>query len=132
MLGAEPVTYVVELKIDGVAMSLTYENGLLTVKGPPAEDGEQGDDVTHNLQAMPGVPLRLDTDAPPSCSRARGEVYLTQADLIRINRQREADGEPPYANCPQPDRRLAQAARPEGVGQAKRNCSPTPAGRWTG
>src|SRR5438876_807780 len=60
VLGTEPVTYVVELKIDGVAMSLTYEDGLLT-QGATRGNGEVGDDVTHNIRAMPGVPLRLRT-----------------------------------------------------------------------
>lgn len=86
LLGGEPVAYVVELKIDGVACSLTYENGLLTCAATRG-DGERGDDVTHNLRAMPGVPLRLHTDTPPPLFEARGEVYLTRADLIRINRE---------------------------------------------
>src|SRR5436853_1062743 len=59
LLGGEQPAYVVELKIDGVAISLTYENGLLAV-GATRGDGERGDDVTHNLRTMPDVPLRLD------------------------------------------------------------------------
>jgi DNA ligase (NAD+) len=98
LLGGEAVTYIVELKIDGVAMSLTYENGLLTV-GATRGDGERGDDVTHNLRTMPDVPLRLTTDKPPPLFEARGEVYMTRAELIRINRARAERGEPPYANC---------------------------------
>ena len=114
LLGGEPVAYVVELKIDGVACSLTFEHGLLTVAATRG-DGDRGDDVTHNLRAMPGVPLRLHTDAPPPLFEARGEVYLTRADLIRVNRDladrnaRRADeaakkgkappkAEEPYAN----------------------------------
>lgn len=117
-LGSEPIAYVVELKIDGVAMSLTYENGLLTV-GATRGDGDRGDDVTHNLRAMPEVPLRLEmrnvesgmrNDIPnssipisefriPHLFEARGEVYLTRADLIRINRKRTEAGEKPYENC---------------------------------
>ena len=97
-LGAEPVTYVVELKIDGVAMSLTYEDGRLTV-GATRGDGERGDDVTHNLRAMPDVPLRLHADAPPKLFEVRGEVYLTRAELIRINRVRTDRGDKPYENC---------------------------------
>lgn len=97
-LGSEPIAYVVELKIDGVAMSLTYENGLLTV-GATRGDGERGDDVTHNLRAMPEVPLKLAGDALPKLFEARGEVYLTRADLIRINRKRTDAGEKPYENC---------------------------------
>src|SRR5436309_2526453 len=59
-LGGEPVQYVVELKIDGVAMSLTYENGAFTV-GATRGDGERGDDVTHNLRTIRELPLRLRT-----------------------------------------------------------------------
>src|SRR5438552_167881 len=97
LLGDEPVTYVVELKIDGVAMSLTYEGGAFTV-GATRGDGERGDDVTHNLRTIREVPLRLRSDDPPALFEARGEVYMTRADLIRVNRQREEAGEEPYAN----------------------------------
>src|SRR5262245_13784741 len=97
LLGSEPVSYVVELKIDGVAMSLTYEGGLLTV-GATRGDGERGDDVTHNLRTIREIPLRLHTEEPPALFEARGEVYMTRADLIRVNRQREEAGEEPFAN----------------------------------
>jgi DNA ligase (NAD+) len=97
-LGKEPVTYVVELKIDGVAMSLSYENGVLT-RGVTRGDGEVGDDVTHNVRTVGGVPLRLTADKPPALYEVRGEVYLTRAELVRINRERVADGEKPYENC---------------------------------
>lgn len=98
-LGAgEAVSYVVELKIDGVAMSLTYENGGLT-RGATRGDGETGDDVTHNVRTIPGLPLRLRTDSPPKLYEVRGEVYLTRADLIRINRRRVEEGDKPYENC---------------------------------
>jgi DNA ligase (NAD+) len=97
LLGSEPVIYVVELKIDGVAMSLTYEAGALTV-GATRGDGERGDDVTHNLRTIREIPLRLRTNDPPSLFEARGEVYMTRADLIRVNRQRAEAGEEPFAN----------------------------------
>ena len=97
ILGNEPVTYVVELKIDGVAMSLTYENGLFTL-GATRGDGEQGDDVTHNLKTVHGVPLRLHADHPPPLFEARGEVYMNRAELVRINRQRVEEGQKPYEN----------------------------------
>jgi DNA ligase (NAD+) len=97
LLGGEQPGYVVELKIDGVAMSLTYENGLFTV-GATRGDGERGDDVTHNLKTMPDVPLRLHADKPPKLFEARGEVYMTRAELIRINRARVEAGEKPYEN----------------------------------
>ncbi len=97
-LGSESVRYVVELKIDGVAMSLVYEDGLLTA-GATRGDGERGDDVTHNLRAMPEVPLKLKSAKPPKLFEVRGEVYLARADLARINRDRTAKGMEPYANC---------------------------------
>src|SRR6516162_4635533 len=78
LLDGEPVCYVVELKIDGVAISLTYEDGLFTV-GATRGNGEQGDDVTHNLKTVGGLPLRLRTDSPPSLFEARGEVYISRA-----------------------------------------------------
>src|ERR671935_1503739 len=80
LLPGEPVTYVVELKIDGVAISLTYEKGVFTV-GATRGDGERGDDVTHNLKTIPELPLRLKADEPPALFEARGEVYLTRAEL---------------------------------------------------
>ncbi len=67
-LGKAPVRYVVELKIDGVAISLTYVNGLLQL-GATRGDGVHGDDVTHNLMTVKGVPLRLRTDNPPGAVR---------------------------------------------------------------
>jgi DNA ligase (NAD+) len=90
------LVYVVELKIDGVAISLTYENGLLTV-GATRGDGERGDDVTHNLRTIPGLPLRMRGNAPPLIE-VRGEVYMNRTELIRINRQRTERGEEPFAN----------------------------------
>lgn len=96
-LPGEVIEYVVEPKIDGVAISLTYENGLFTI-GATRGDGERGDDVTHNLRTMPDVPLRLHTDSPPPLIEVRGEVYMTREELIRVNREREKEGEEPYAN----------------------------------
>lgn len=97
VLGTTP-KYVVELKIDGVAMNLTYEDGLLAC-GATRGDGERGDDVTHNLRTMPEIPLKLKSDSPPKLYEVRGEVYMTRADLIRINRTRTEHGEKPYENC---------------------------------
>src|SRR5205807_995998 len=88
-LGGEKVEYVVELKIDGVAVALTYENGKLTV-GATRGNGEFGDDVTHNLKTVRDVPLRLDTDDPPRLFEVRGEAYMTRDELVRLNRDRQA------------------------------------------
>jgi len=97
LVPGEAVTYVVEPKIDGVAIALTYENGLFTV-GATRGDGETGDDVTHNLKTIHGLPLSLRTKSPPSLFEARGEVYMTRAELARINRERQAKGLDTFAN----------------------------------
>src|SRR6516164_1626777 len=93
----EAVTYVVEPKIDGVAMSMTYEDGVFTV-GATRGNGEEGDDVTHNLRTIHELPLRLKTTRPPAIFEARGEVYLTREELARLNRQRAEKELEPYAN----------------------------------
>ena len=92
----EGVRYVVELKVDGVAVSLRYESGLLTL-GATRGDGERGDDVTNNLRTVRGIPLRLEDD-PPGLLEIRGEVYMTNAELVRLNELRVAAEEAPFAN----------------------------------
>ncbi len=93
----EPVRYVVEPKIDGVAISLSYENGIFTL-GATRGDGERGDNVTHNLKTVRNLPLRLQSDKPPKLLEARGEVYMTRADFVRFNKDLEAKGEKKAAN----------------------------------
>lgn len=93
----EPVRYVVELKIDGVSISLTYADGVLT-QAATRGDGERGDDVTANLKTVRGTPLRLRGDDPPALFEARGEVYMTKADFAALNEQVAARGEEKYAN----------------------------------
>jgi DNA ligase (NAD+) len=97
LLQGESVTYVVELKIDGVAISLSFEEGIFTV-GATRGDGERGDDVTHNLKTVRGLPLRLHTKKPPKLLEARGEVYMTTAELARLNKERAARGKELLAN----------------------------------
>jgi len=97
LLGGEDVRFVVELKIDGLAISLTYEAGLFTL-GATRGDGEQGDDVTNNLRTVRDLPLRLATDQPPALFEVRGEVYMTREDLVRVNEQRKKQGLEPFAN----------------------------------
>jgi DNA ligase (NAD+) len=97
LLSGEPVQYVVELKIDGVAISLTYENGSFSM-GATRGDGERGDDVTHNLKTVSGLPLRLKSSSPPALLEARGEVYMTRDDLARLNRERQEEELEPFAN----------------------------------
>ena len=95
--GAGDIAYSVELKIDGVSISIVYENGLLKT-GATRGSGEIGDDVTHNLRTIPGIPLRLNTAKPPKIFEVRGEIYMTRAELVRINAQKLADGDDLYAN----------------------------------
>ncbi|MEO8562760.1 MAG: NAD-dependent DNA ligase LigA [bacterium] len=89
--------YVVELKIDGAAVSLTYENGVL-VMGATRGNGTIGEDVTANLRTLRDVPLRLRGDDVPSLLEIRGEVYLPFKAFELLNEARVRDGEPVYAN----------------------------------
>ncbi len=89
------VRFVTEPKIDGLAISLVYEDGLL-VRGATRGNGEVGEDVTQNLRTIGAVPLRVE-GAPPLLE-VRGEIYLPLAAFARLNEQRAADGEPTYAN----------------------------------
>ncbi|HKA25464.1 MAG TPA: NAD-dependent DNA ligase LigA [Candidatus Eisenbacteria bacterium] len=95
-LEVERVPYVVELKIDGVAITLRYRAGSLEL-GLTRGDGRVGDDITRNLRTIRGVPLTL-AGAPPVELEVRGEAYLLRADFERLNRQREEKGEPAFMN----------------------------------
>ncbi len=97
LLPGEKIEYVVEYKIDGVAIALTYENGRL-VLGATRGNGTVGDDVTHNVRTIRDVPLRLQGDNPPPVVELRGEVYMTNSDLVRLNEEQKKKGEPPFAN----------------------------------
>jgi DNA ligase (NAD+) len=89
--------YVAELKIDGAAVSLTYQDGVLTV-GATRGNGVVGEDVTANLRTLRDVPLRLRGDDVPSLVEIRGEVYMPFAAFEKLNEERVAAGEPVYAN----------------------------------
>ncbi len=80
----EPVAYVIEPKIDGLAINLTYENGLL-VRGATRGDGIEGEDVTVNLRTIGSVPLRMMGDDPPAVLEVRGEVYLPISGFHELN-----------------------------------------------
>ena len=95
-LGDRPVPYVTELKIDGLSIALTYENQRL-VRGATRGDGVRGEDVTPNVRTIRAIPLSL-RGAPEGRLEVRGEVYLPRASFARINREREDEGEPLFAN----------------------------------
>ncbi|MDE3155204.1 MAG: NAD-dependent DNA ligase LigA [Acidobacteriota bacterium] len=92
----ERVGYVAELKIDGLSIALTYEDGRL-VRGATRGDGVQGEDVTANVRTIRAIPLALD-GAPGGSLEIRGEVYLPRASFDRMNQEREEAGEPLFAN----------------------------------
>lgn len=94
--GAESVEYVVEPKLDGVAISLRYDDGILT-RAATRGDGYRGDDVTTNVRTIRTLPLRLE-NGPPPLIEVRGEVMMRYPELERINRYREEQGEAPLAN----------------------------------
>ncbi|NLF18000.1 MAG: NAD-dependent DNA ligase LigA [Lentisphaerae bacterium] len=96
-LGSDSVTYVIEPKVDGVSISVRYEDGLLT-QALTRGNGTEGDDVTANIRTIPSLPLRLDAAAPPAVVEARGEVYMSRAGFAELNQRREAAGETPFAN----------------------------------
>ncbi len=97
LLGEPVLAYVVEPKIDGLAVSLTYEHGRL-VRAVTRGDGEEGDDVTANVRTIRGLPPVLGTPPWPELIEIRGEVYLRWAEFERINRLQEEAGGEPYAN----------------------------------
>lgn len=90
------IEYVVELKFDGLAVALTYEDGLL-VKGATRGDGLQGEDITANLRTLRSIPLKIDTESFKRIE-VRGEVYMPKKEFERINAERKAEGEVPFAN----------------------------------
>lgn len=98
MLGGEPYEYVCELKYDGVAISLIYEDGIL-VRGATRGDGVQGDDITQNLKTVRSIPLRIRSDERNSRDlEVRGEVFMTREDFKRMNEERELEGEKIFVN----------------------------------
>jgi DNA ligase (NAD+) len=132
LLPGEQIEWVVELKVDGVAASLIYEDGLLT-HGVTRGNGRTGDDITHNVRTIKDIPLRLSTASPlslrerarvralgdedgphplplsqrergdvvgqvPPLLEVRGEIYMTNSDLVALNERQERNGEPPFAN----------------------------------
>jgi DNA ligase (NAD+) len=98
ILGDQKYQYTAELKIDGLAVSLQYQKGRLAV-GATRGDGSKGDDVTANLKTIRAIPLALSGNSSElSDVEARGEVYMPRQEFLRINKDKEENGEPPFAN----------------------------------
>ena len=89
--------YILEPKIDGVAISLRYEQGEL-VRAVTRGDGTTGDDVTSNVRTIKSIPLRLDDMMPPAVLEVRGEIYMDTAGFAKLNEQRQEAGMEPFAN----------------------------------
>jgi DNA ligase (NAD+) len=98
--GSPVVRFVVEPKVDGVAVNLRYEKGTLTLAASRG-DGRTGDDITQNVRTINAIPLRLQSDtgiAPPAMFEVRGEIYFPQKEFDRVNAERRAQGEEEFAN----------------------------------
>ena len=89
--------YVAEPKIDGLAISLVYRNGVLET-GATRGNGEVGEDVTHNLRTIPTIPLRIEGDGVPALIEVRGEVYMSLADFAALNERRAEQGLSTFMN----------------------------------
>ena len=97
LIGSGDLAYTVEPKIDGLAVSLTYEKGQL-VRALTRGKGDRGDDVTANVRTIASLPVLLNGKAPPKIAEIRGEIYLTSSEFERINKERVVAGEALYAN----------------------------------
>lgn len=96
LLGNEPIEFACELKIDGLAVALTYVDGLF-VTGATRGDGVRGENITQNLRTVRSIPLRVPREAPRRFE-VRGEVFLSKAAFARVNRERAEADEPLFAN----------------------------------
>lgn len=96
-LGVIAVTYAVEPKFDGLAITLTYENGIFT-QGATRGDGYTGEDVTHNLRTLRAIPMRLHCTEPPRLLEVRGEVLMLKRDFEKLNQMQLSKGEKLFAN----------------------------------
>jgi len=97
LIPEETFSYILEPKIDGVAISLRYENGDL-VRAVTRGDGTTGDDVTSNVRTIKSIPLRLSDMMPPAVLEVRGEIYMDTAGFSKLNERRQEAGLEPFAN----------------------------------
>ena len=96
-LELDDIEYVAEPKLDGAAVSLRYENGVL-VLGATRGDGNIGEDITHNVRTIPAVPLRLHQKRAPAVLEARGEIFMPKEGFLAYNRRAIETGDRPFVN----------------------------------
>lgn len=96
-LDGQPIEWVMEFKIDGVAASVRYEDGVM-IMALTRGNGQVGDDITHNIRTVRDLPLRFTVDGGPPILEVRGEVYMTNEDLADLNLRQTAAGAEPYKN----------------------------------
>lgn len=89
--------WLTEVKIDGLAVSLTYRDGVL-VRAATRGDGVTGEDVTHNVRTIDSIPQRLSGDGHPAFFEVRGEVFIASGDFVKLNESMVASGKNPFAN----------------------------------
>lgn len=94
---AAPIAYSCEPKLDGIAVSLLYRDGVL-VRGATRGDGRTGEDITHNVRTVPSIPLQLRGGDYPGVLEVRGEVYMPRAGFEQLNEQARAEGSKPFVN----------------------------------
>lgn len=97
LLPDETIEWVVELKVDGVAATVIYQEGGL-IQALTRGNGVVGDDITHNIRTVKDVPLRLTSDVIPTLLEVRGEIYMTNSDLVELNLRQEEEGDTVFAN----------------------------------
>lgn len=96
-INANPIEFVAEPKLDGLAVSVRYEDGVLALAATRG-DGTVGEDVTHNVRTIKGVPLKLRADRPPRVLEARGEVFIPKRGFEKLNREAAERGEKIFVN----------------------------------
>jgi DNA ligase (NAD+) len=94
---AEPLSYACEPKLDGIAASLLYRDGILE-RGATRGDGSTGEDITHNIRTIPSIPLRLLGNDYPAVLEVRGEIYMPRAGFEQLNQRARERGEKPFVN----------------------------------
>ncbi len=112
--------YMVEPKIDGVSCSLTYENGIFTI-GSTRGDGSTGEDITANIRTIKSVPLKLQGDCP-QLIEIRGEIYIQKSEFVKLNKERQRNEEPIFANPRNAASGSLKLLDPSIVAQRNLNC----------